>query len=303
MEDAGAVSPGGTEPYRVSIQSSIQAALASYPPSMRRIADALLDRPQVVLDHTISELARSCSTSETSVVRFSRTLGFTGFAPMKLQMAAELAKEAAQSGTPAGHGADISPADSLAEAVAKVASSEILGIQETAANLDLGALQRVADAIDRAGRTLLFGIGASHAGAHDLSQKLLRIGRVALDLPDAHDAMVSANLLKPGDVAIAFSHSGRTRESTEVLRAARESGALAVAVTNGEDSPLTRAADEVLGTAVRETTFRSGAMASRIAQLTVVDYLFVAVARGDYEHTVQALRSTYDSVRALRDDR
>jgi DNA-binding MurR/RpiR family transcriptional regulator len=120
---------------------------------------------------------------------------------------------------------------------------------------------------------------------------------------DAHDALVSAALLGSDDVAIVFSHGGRTRESIELLRAARVKGAFTVAVTNAAGSPITAHADEVLRTAVRETTFRSGAMASRIAQLTLVDYLFVGVARGSYDRTVQALKRTYDVVRVLRDDR
>ena len=270
---------------------------------MKRVADAILARPQIVLEKTISELARSCATSETSIVRFCRTLGFTGFAPVKLQMAAELATEAAQFGSEAGHGADILPTDTLADTVSKITRSEILGIQETAASLDMVALQRVISRIEHAGKIVLYGVGASNAGAQDLTQKLLRIGRVALGFQDAHDALASAALLGPGDVAIAFSHSGRTRETVELLHAARSGGAFTVAITNVEGSPATEHADEVLRTAVRETTFRSGAMASRIAQLTLVDYLFVGVARGSYDKTVQALKSTYESVGVLRDDR
>jgi DNA-binding MurR/RpiR family transcriptional regulator len=270
---------------------------------MRRVAEAILAQPQIVVDSTITELARRCSTSETSVVRFCRSLGFTGFGPFRLQMAAEIAKESAQFGGVTGHGADISPTDTLAEAVSKMATAEVLGIQETAAALDMAALRRVVGRIDRAKKVVLFGVGASNAGAQDLTQKLLRIGRVALGFHDAHEALVSAALLGHGDVAIGFSHGGRSKEVVALLRAARESGAYTVAVTNVIDSPVTRHADDVLRTAVRETTFRSGAMASRIAQLTIVDYVFVGVARGRYEHTVQALKSTYEIVRELRDDR
>nr|WP_281065089.1 MurR/RpiR family transcriptional regulator [Brachybacterium sacelli] len=286
----------------VSIQTSIQAKLESYPPSMQRVASAILAHPHTVLQSTISELARECSTSETSVVRFCRSIGFSGFAPFKLELAAELATETAQFG-PSEHGADISAEDSLAEAVVKVARSEVLGIQETMAQLDIDAIERIADRIRSCGKVLLFGVGASGAAPRDFAQKLLRIGVTALDFTDAHDALVSAALLGQDDVAVVFSHSGTTREAVAVLRAARNAGALTIAVTNAADPPLAAHAEEVLPTAVRETTFRSGAMASRIAQLTVVDYLFVGIARKDFDATVEALRTTYDTVSALRDDR
>lgn len=287
----------------VSIQTNIQAQLEMYPPSMRRVAEAINSRPQIVLELTISQLARACETSETSVVRFCRTLGFTGYSPLRLQMAAELAAETAQRGTDAPYGADILATDSLADMVAKISGSELFGIQETASSLDLVALQAVIDHILHASRVLVFGIGASNVGAQDLAQKLRRIGLVALGEHDAHSALTSAALLKPGDVAIGFSHSGRTRETIELLRIARAAGATTVAITNMDGSAIDAQAHLTLRTAVRETTFRSGAMASRIAQLTLVDYIFVGVARSNYEQSVQALRSTRESLRALRDDR
>jgi hypothetical protein len=56
----------------------------------------------------------------------------------------------------------------------------------------------------------------------------------------------------------------------------------------------------VLTTAARETTFRSGAMASRIAQLAVIDCLFVGVAQRSYDRTTTALNRTYRAVQSRR---
>lgn len=287
----------------MSIQSSIQALSDGYPPSMKRIAEVLIARPQAVLELTITELARACETSETTLVRFARTLGFSGYAALKLQMAAELAAETAQLGAESTYGSDIAPSDTLAETVAKISGSELFGIRETAAGLDLDALQRVIDAVATANRTLAYGVAASNMGAQDLKEKLLRIGRVAIAFNDAHDAISSASLLGRGDVVVGFSHSGQTREVAELLRVSRAGGALTVAVTNVPRSPVTKHADVTLFTSVRETTFRSGAMASRIAQLTIVDYVFVGVARTTYEASVQALRTSRESLNRLRGEK
>lgn len=287
-------------PGRLSLQTTVQAQLDDYPPSMRRVADTILARPQLVLELTISELARRCHTSETSIVRFCRTLEVTGYAQLKLLMAAELASESAQRGAEAGYGSDILPGDSLADTVQKITAAELLGIQETAKHLDLDALGLAIDGILGAQRIVLFGVGASGAGAHDLAQKLQRIGRIAFSPGDAHEALTAAALLGPGDVAIGFSHSGRTREVVELFRVAGAGGATTVCVTNVAGSPAARAAAVVLRTAVRETTFRSGAMASRIAQLAVVDFVFVGVAQANHEQSVEALKRTGEGVRGLR---
>ena len=134
------------------------------------------------------------------------------------------------------------------------------------------------DAIDGAGRIDIYGAGASGFVASDFQQKLHRIGRTAFYFPDVHTALTSAALLGKGDVAIGISHTGTTSDVVEVLEQARARRATTVALTNFPRSPITEVADYVLTTAARETTYRSGAMASRLAQLTVVDCLFVGVA-------------------------
>jgi DNA-binding MurR/RpiR family transcriptional regulator len=56
----------------------------------------------------------------------------------------------------------------------------------------------------------------------------------------------------------------------------------------------------VLLTAARETAFRSGAMTSRIAQLTVVDCLLVVLATRDLPASRSALERTFAAAQAKR---
>jgi DNA-binding MurR/RpiR family transcriptional regulator len=284
----------------VSTLTDIQSRLDAYPPSIRRVADAILSRPQVVLELTITELAHACSTSETTVVRFCRTLGFSGLRPFKLSVAAELATESARHAGPALEGTDILATDDLAAVVAKVSAVEMLALRETASGLDLAALKAVIERIVSASTIVLHGVGASALGADDLTHKLQHIGRPAFCDHDSHSAIALAALLHEDGVAIGFSHGGRTRETVEFLRVARRTGATAVAITNARRAPITTNAAFVLHTAVRETELRPGAMASRIAQLTLVDYIFVGVAQARYAESVEALRLSRASVSALR---
>jgi fructoselysine-6-P-deglycase FrlB-like protein len=113
-------------------------------------------------------------------------------------------------------------------------------------------------------------------------------------------AITSAALRADGDVAVGLSHTGTTVDTIDALCEARRSGARTVAVTNFPWSPITEVADFVLLTAARETAFRSGAMTSRIAQLTVVDCLFVVLAQRDLPVTAAALERTYAASQAKR---
>lgn len=285
----------------MSIQSTIEAAASSLPPSLSRIAAAIREQPSIVIDMTINELAQECRTSVASVVRFCRAIGFSGYAALRMALATELGKEAAQFSARGAFGSEISDADTLQEAVSKLAALELLAIEETVARLDFDVLEAAITAIDGADRILLYGIGASQFVAEDLAHKLLRVGRNAHVLADPHEAVAATVLQTAPTVAIGFSHSGATIETVRFLETARRNGAATIAVTSAKDSPLARAADHALFTEVRESSFRAGAMVSRIAQLTLVDCLFVGVAKRRFNETVDALRRTREAMQELRD--
>lgn len=295
-EVAPAPDPAGPS----NVLGAVRSLLPQLAPAERRVAQAVLDDPAGVARQTITALARACGTSETTVVRFCRTIGLRGYPGLRLALASEAAHDAGRTGGAKVVGSDIGPADDLATVVEKVSHADARAIEETAAQLDLGALEAVVAALDAAERVELYGIGASAWVAHDLQQKLRRIGRPAFVETDGHAALTSAALCEPGAVAVGFSHTGATADTVDPLVEARRHGAVTVAVTNVRRSPLASAADHVLLTAARETTFRSGAMASRLAQLTVVDCLFVAVAQRRYADTLDALERTYDAVAGRR---
>ena len=151
-------------------------------------------------------------------------------------------------------------------------------------------------AIAAAKRVDIYGIGASAIVGTDLQSKLHRIGVVAFAWNDPHIALTSATLLAKGDVAIGISHSGTTSETIEALEAARARGATTIAITNFPLSLLAARADRVLTTAARETSLRSGATASRIAALTVVDCLYIAVAQRHLSRARKAVEETRQAV-------
>lgn len=281
-----------------TLLAHVRALMPNLAPAEQRVAAAVVSDPGGVAAKTISELAEACQTSGTTVIRFCRAMGFPGYPGLRLALAA-----AAQASRETGWGdigSDIGPHDTLDEIVKKIAHADARAVEETAAQLDAATLGQVVDAVVRARRIDIYGIGASAFVALDLQQKLHRIERIVYAWPDPHSAVTSAALLRRGDVAIGISHTGTTADTVGSLAEARSRGATTVAITNFPRSSITRVADHVLTTAARETTFRSGAMASRIAALTVVDCLFVAVAQRNYKQTLRALERTYAAVRARR---
>ena len=282
----------------IGILVTIRSLLPNLAPVERRVAQAVLDDPQGVAWRSISELARTCGTSATSVVRFCRAIGLRGYPDLRLALAGAVARDDVTTVTTASH--DIAPDDDAATITKKIAYADARAVTDTANHLDIATLVQVTEALAKAGRIDIYGVGASGFVALDLQMKLQRIGRPAFAWPDPHMAISSASLRGAGDVAIGLSHTGTTVDTIDVLREARSHGALTVAVTNFPWSPITEVADLVLLTAARETAFRTGAMTSRIAQLTVVDCLFVTLAQQDLPGTRVALERTFAAAQAKR---
>jgi DNA-binding MurR/RpiR family transcriptional regulator len=272
----------------------IRSLLPGLARAEQRVARVVLDNPGSVARRSITEVADQAGTSETTVTRFCKAIGVGGYPELRIALAADTARTEMRAERDLG--GEIGPADDLRQVVGKVTFADARAVEETAAQLDVAVLQEVVDVVAAAGRVDVYGVGASAFVAADLQQKLHRIGRVCFAWNDTHIMLTSAAVLGSGDVAVGISHTGATTDTIEALRTARQHGATTVALTNFPRSPITEVADLVLTTAARETTFRSGAMASRIAQLTVVDCLFIGVAQRHLPDAIGALEATREAV-------
>jgi DNA-binding MurR/RpiR family transcriptional regulator len=271
---------------------SIRSILPALPPAERRVAEGILAEPERIPPLSIGDLARGSSTSEATVVRFSKRAGFAGYPELRSAIAIHVGRSTAQRRRSWLELTDVGPDDALEDIVSKVGERDAQAITDTVEQLDIGVLGQVIETMHAAHSIDIYGIGASGLVAVDLEHKLRRIGFQAVAAVDGHAAMTSAALLDEHDMAIGISHSGETLDILEPLQLARTRGSATVAITNYPQSSVARVADHVLTTATRETVFQAGSMASRSAQLTVVDCLYLAVAQRTHERSVHALELT-----------
>ncbi|WP_298226503.1 MurR/RpiR family transcriptional regulator [Gryllotalpicola sp.] len=278
----------------------LRQQLPALRPSEQRIARTAIADPAGVSGLNITQLASRNDTSTTTVARFCRNIGFDGYKSFCLALARAAVDESGRRVEFGISEGDIDPTDTTAEVVRKLAYQEARAVEETAAMLDLAEVDRLVAAISGAPVIDLYGSAGSGLAAQDLQQKLRRIGYQANAWTDVHLALTSAAVLPPNAVAIAFSHSGETEEAISSIETAARSGAFTAAVTNFPDSPLAQIADAVLTTASRETRFRYGAMSSRMAQLMIVDVIFMGVAQRKPEAISDLLSRTLAAVAGRR---
>jgi len=277
------------------ILTEIRRLLPELPASVRKVAAVVLADPQAAVAGTVQDLSDASGASPSAVSRLCRRLGINGYPALRVAVAADAAG-AGSSPWELDISRTISPTDPLDEVARTLAAAQTLAVRDTLAGLDLDAVRQVAEAIATAGRVQLYGVSGSAVMTAELELRLHRIGIPTWSFSDVHEGLVGACLLGPTDVAIAVSYAGETIETVEMLRAARASGAVTVAITGSRTAPLVDLADHALFTVSDATTFGEGPLAARFAELAVVEMLYLAVSQLTYERASRLLTLTARAV-------
>lgn len=268
----------------------IKAIYNNLTPSEKKIATYILEHPLEISDLPIAELAAKCNTSEASVIRFCRTLGCKGYQDLKIKVSADIAfKTRKIQGV-------VNIDDDLDSIITKISKNNMQAIESTMDVLGRDEVNKAVEAIMRAERLDIYGIGASAIVAQDALHKFMRINKACTAYLDNHMQLTSAANLTSEDVAIGISYSGQTIDTVEALRLAKEAKATTICITKFGNSPITEVSDIKLFVASSEALFRSGAMASRMAQLNVIDIIFSAVACKKYDDISKYLENTSKAV-------
>lgn len=241
-------------------------------PAEARLATYIRSHPHDVIQLSITDLSDRSGTSEATAVRLCRRLGFRGFQDFKIGLAQSLV------GPLQTIHEEIDDQDTIETVKAKVFGAASQAIQDTLSVIDSREFARAVELLDSAPKILFTGAGTSGWVCMDAALKLIKVGCNAVAHADAHSQLVAASLLGPDCVCFGVSHSGATRDTLEVLETAKATGAHTLCITGAPKSPITRIADVKLFTSAKETAFKTEAMTSRIAQLAIVDALFVSVA-------------------------
>lgn len=249
-------------------------------PAIRDLAESVDRDPRAAAELSIRDLAQASRTSASTVVRFCRKLGCSGYKEFQRELVYELASMDDVNDVALE---DISPNDNAEHVLRKVLHSDVRSMEATERLLDPRVLDECARAIEECRVVCLFGIGASQLVARDLEAKLSRVDKECRLHEDWHGQLLMARNLHADDVALIVSYSGLTQEMLTVARRARTRGAKVIAITRAVGSDLADEADLVLGVASTEPLVRSGAMGSRMSQLLVVDVLYAVYVTRDYE--------------------
>lgn len=249
----------------------IKSLYSSFHRVEKKIAKFILENSEKMIYMSISQMAEDLNVAESSIVGFSKKLGFDGFKQLKFNLVKYLKNPEKLIYN------DISKNDSKHEIVDKVFLSSISALKECLEIIDKDEFSRAVEAIQIAKRIEFYGVGSSSILAQDAYYRFMRIGLPVFFAVDPHIARVSASTLDKDCLAIAISYTGRTKDTVEILEIAKSKGANTMCITCFPQSPITKISNIKIVTPTSEIKIMREAISSRIVQIAVIDSLYTAI--------------------------
>ncbi len=261
----------------------------------KRLADYVLKHPSKVLNMSAQALAQQAETAASAVVRFCKSLGYSGYAEFKVRLAVELSRT-----EPASYMTGVEPEDEPSLVLEKIMAANMKALRDTLAGMDKAAFSQAAGVLSGARKIYVYGIGTSSGLAEELTHRLMLLGLDVRAYTDAVSMRLSTMNLQPEDVAFGISHSGRTVAVVDTLALAQAAGASTVCLTSYGTSPITRCSGTVLTVFCDENSYPIEASTARIAQSAVLDALAAAVSAKRFDTTVARAHRVHDLMEDIR---
>jgi RpiR family carbohydrate utilization transcriptional regulator len=287
-DPASGLMDSSTSASSINSLARIRSSFPALAASEARVANFIMQQPQKIIHLSMAQVAQACGVSDTTVLRFCRNTGFQGYTDLKLSIARDVV-----SPTQIIHD-DIAEGDGPAVVARKVFMSNIQALYDTLEVLDEGALAKVIDLLTGARRILIVGVGTSGPVVHSMYNMLMRLGLNCKAETDSYLQLMEVALLGPGDVVVAISQSGSSIDSVLTLKQAKENGAATICITGNAQSSITDHADVTLLSVDREA--RIEAIASRLAQVSIADALYVIMALNAIDSATQNEKRIWDAL-------
>lgn len=285
---------GGVE--MKSLIDKIKQSLAILSAAEKKVGEYIILHSELIPNMTTKELSKKIGVSEASVIRFCKSIGMGSFKSFKLA----LVKDLTLTEMNLTDFSILQKKDTPYDSFQKVIQVNKLAIESCTDSMDKKELLKAVDAIKDAKKIVFFGVGGSSTAALDAHYKFTRLGYHSITSLDFHYMLTVIPYLTKNDIFVAISTSGKTRDVLELAQFAQKKGAIVIAITNLDKSPLYRTADIRLCTPNVEQDFRIGSIPSRMTQLTVIDTLYMSIFHHVGEKVIKQYQEARSEMEKLR---
>ncbi|MBF0276909.1 MAG: MurR/RpiR family transcriptional regulator [SAR324 cluster bacterium] len=248
-----------------------------------RVAETVLNVPEIVVESTITELAEMARVSEPTVVRFCKKVGLSGYMELRINLAKDLPPEKYRHRM-------VEEGDTSAQVLDKVFTAGQDAMRSSLSNIDTVMFQNAVEILANAERIDLYGLGGAGIVALDAHHKFFRLGIPCNTYRNAHMQFMSASLLDKKSVVVAISNNGSSKDINESVRIAKSFDATVIGIIGKKKSPLHRICDLTFSLPTQESAWFA-TMSTRLVQIAILDSLFAAVVIRKYDDVKENLEN------------
>lgn len=252
-------------------------------PSEVKVADYVLRNAKEVSKISIASLSKITMVSEPTIIRFVKSIGYSGFREFKDDIIADMVDSRSGENISLLHGFNLDKEDKIEDIPEKTINTTINILAETLKSISVKSFESCINMIVNARRIDIYGVENSSSVISDLTNKLLYLGLDVRRQEDVYMQNLCANSLTKDDIAIGISYSGTSKDTVEIMKRAKNSGAKTLVITNFDKSMISNYADVVLHGSNSKSDIYGNAIFSRTSQIAIVDMIYMGIILSDYE--------------------
>lgn len=241
----------------------------------QQIADVILKDPNKVIYQSIKELATECGTSESSVVRFCKTIGYSGYNEFKL----ELAKCTFEMETVNKLLSEAQPSESTTENLTREIFTDTSALlQKLQSTLDYSMIEHAISAIGEAKMLFINGYVYSGQLAFTFCERMKSLGIPSMIAWDPISMKQNSIMVDTSSVALFVSRSGASKASVENASQCKKNGAKVIVLTISDLSPLAKEADILLTIPLLSNSIFEHYFPTEIAFQLILDSIYSGIS-------------------------
>lgn len=276
----------------ISVIYSIKDKYSELSKKEKQIADYIIKYPKESVNPSIDELAKKVGTSEATLVRFVRKLGYEGYQKFRIALAQESIAVNSQV-----FEIDFDKKEDIPSLIFK---HTIQVLEASAQTLNQENLMKIATNMTKSNKVYLFGLGGSNIAAREAFHKFIRTGLTCQFAEDFHMQLMLASQASKDDCAILFSHLGNNYDIISLAKELKERGCKVCVISSYANSPLARLADILLQACPLNSEVVAEAFSASIATATFINILYVEIMDIKKEEALKSLNDMRETIAKRR---
>ncbi|RGX54604.1 MULTISPECIES: MurR/RpiR family transcriptional regulator [Anaerotruncus] len=253
--------------------------------SQKAVAHYAMEHMDMIAFNTLDDIATKIGVSTTTIIRFARELGYSGYSDMQKDVQSSIMDKVSLPERFTSKRDSINRDKLLMDTV----QNDIADITNTLSNISQDSLRQAIDMIASARNIYVLGMRSSFALAHYMTSRLGQI-RPGVKLIQSIGMIFPEEMVGAGseDICIAYLFPRYSKTAANLILWLKNMGVRVILFTSQNYAAVQSYGDVFLPCSVGGVSFKN----SFVAPMSLTNYLAAAVALQDYSGALETLRQT-----------